>query len=296
MTMALLEAFKSAVRATWRARSHVPLLRRPIRCHLPDGSMFLAYGDTMGWSVFSRSIRGGDASYEVNEQRFIRRFLRAGMTVIDAGANQGFYSLLAAGCVGPTGCVLAFEPVQSEFEKLGQNAEVNHYTNISAMNCAVGASVGETQFFVAEDGFGTFSSRKMLADDLKHLRRTAVRVPLTTLDAAAEEQKLTRCDLVKIDVEGGELEVLRGAERLLQRFRPLVMCELADIRTATWNYPARDIYLFLERLGYRWYEPSSEGVLTVAPAQERYDPDWKNLVAVPKERAQEWASLLPELA
>ena len=294
--MSLLEAFKSAVRATWRARSHVPLLRRPFRCRLPDGSVFLAYGDTMGWSVFSRSIRGGDASYEVNEQRFLRRILRAGMTVIDVGANQGFYSLLAARGVGPTGRVLAFEPVRSEFEKLQRNAAVNGYTNISAENRAVGAAEGETEFHVAEGGFGTFSSRKPLADDLRALRQKVVKVGLTTLDAAAEKAGLARCDLVKIDVEGGELEVLRGAERLLARFRPLVMCEIADIRTAAWKYPAREIYLFLASRGYVWYEPSPEGVLAAAPPQERYDPDWKNLVAVPSERRQEWLPSLPELA
>lgn len=289
------EHFKSLIRGVWYSRSRFRFLDFAVPCRLPDGGVFLAHGDTMGWGIFSRRLPGVKGSYEESDRKFVLRFLGEGMTFFDVGANQGFYTLLAARRVAPSGRVFAFEPASTEFEKLLKNVAINRYRNVQARQTAVGAFDGETEFYLCRDGRGSFSSCRRPAEDLRAVRHVLVRVPMTTLDKLCAEQGIVRCDLIKIDVEGGELAVLKGASQILLSLRPLVICELADIRTATWNYPASEIYSFLESRGYQWFRTSVDGVLTPAARKKRYDPDWENLVAVPRERRGELLSRLPEL-
>jgi hypothetical protein len=85
-----------------------------------------------------------------------------------------------------------------------------------------------------------------------------------------------------MDVEGGELNVLRGAHQLLTREpRPVFLCELSDRRTAWWGFPASEIYRHFKGLDFRLYSVLPSGELSPSPLRERYD---ENLVAVPLER------------
>jgi hypothetical protein len=89
-------------------------------------------------------------------------------------------------------------------------------------------------------------------------------------------------DFAKLDVEGAELDVLKGALRLLNTVpRPVLLVEVYDIRTQPWGYQAREIVGFLEELGYRWFELLNSGsIRPVAATLQVYDA---NLVAVPRE-------------
>ena len=98
-------------------------------------------------------------------------------------------------------------------------------------------------------------------------------------------------DFIKLDVEGGELEVLRGAEDLLKR-RPrlLILAELQDVRAKAWGHRAKDAAAFLESLGFRWFKPMLGGNLANVPGdRDEYDD---NLVAVPAERMREIAEMI----
>jgi hypothetical protein len=88
-------------------------------------------------------------------------------------------------------------------------------------------------------------------------------------------------DFIKLDVEGGELEVLKGAIRVLSHFRPLILCELADIRTEPWDYRSAGIYDFLAAKRYQWFSITPEGRLQHCPRKEDFHED---LLAVPGER------------
>ncbi|MBV9156121.1 MAG: FkbM family methyltransferase, partial [Acidobacteriaceae bacterium] len=92
------------------------------------------------------------------------------------------------------------------------------------------------------------------------------------------------CDFIKIDVEGGEKDLLKGAEKTLTQLRPLVLCELADIRTKPWGYFASEIYGLLLDHNYAWYRSDRNGLLHPAAQKENYDPEWENLIAVPTEK------------
>jgi FkbM family methyltransferase len=250
----------------------------PVR--LPWGALMLAWPDVMG-----RHLRQG--GFEENERRFVERFLKPGMVVLDAGAHHGFYTLLAARRVGSRGRVVAFEPSARERRRLRINLVLNVSRNVRVEPLALGAHNGRGAFFVVsgiDDGCN--SMRPPVVDD--PYTRTTVRV--VTLDAYLAEHRIGPVDFVKIDVEGGELALLRGAERLLASpSRPVLMCELVDTRTAPWNYQARDIHAFLARRDYLWFSPTPSGHLRPVSAKDRYH---ENLVAVPAEGVSTIADLV----
>lgn len=102
-----------------------------------------------------------------------------------------------------------------------------------------------------------------------------------------------RIKLLKIDVEGAELEVMQGAMSLLKSdSRPVIICELADVRTLPWGYPAYRIYDLLQGCSYLWFSITPEGKLNPCPRKEQYR---ENLVAVPQEKLPGMKMLLAQV-
>ena len=151
--------------------------------------------------------------YESTTTQLFRQLLKPGMTVIDVGANVGYFSLLAADLVGSGGTVYAFEPEPENHTLLSTNIEINSYTNIQAKQEAVSNTCGSTPFFLSELDNGSHSIYEAGA------RGVAARLSVntTTLDAFVEGEGWPNIDLLKIDVEGAELTVLDGMEQLNQR-------------------------------------------------------------------------------
>jgi FkbM family methyltransferase len=266
----------------WCSRSRFTFLNFAIPCRLADGSRFMAYGDAIGWSVFGSTLPFRQRSYETRERKFVSRFLKPGMTVFDVGANQGFYTLLAARAVRPFGKIYAFEPAATEVEKLKLNILGNSLTNVVIEQLAVGSAEGFSDFYMCLDGRGSFSSLRPPGEDVKNVRRKLTRVPVRTLDSYVRENQIFSLDFMKVDVEGGELEVFKGGRNVLTEMRPIIMCELADIRTRPWGYAASEIYNFLVEYGYIWFRPGPDGAPVWAAPKDSYDPDWENLVAIPR--------------
>jgi len=148
--------------------------------------------------------------------------LSAGDTVIDVGAAKGGYAFAFADVVGRSGRVIACEPNPTSFAEL---ATTTWGTCVDARQCGVGSDVGELTLYVPratgtgiDAGLGTFTGAVGGDGDDE-----TITVPVTTIDELASE--LTALRLIKIDVEGWELEVLRGAQRTVQRLRPILVVE-----------------------------------------------------------------------
>ena len=155
----------------------------------------------------------------------IRPFVREDAVCLDIGANIGLYTLALA-ALARDGKVWAFEPAPGSYDFLNQNIAINHMDNVEAFNVAVAATAGTVDFH--DIPFFTAGSFAVEGDSFltsEVLGSSFFRAPSVTVDQFVAEHELTRLDLVKIDVEGGELSVLEGATGSLTRHRPVVVLE-----------------------------------------------------------------------
>jgi FkbM family methyltransferase len=194
-------------------------------------------------SVFSRplqgktvTIRSGEAAgllfrvprsstvwisgkVETPVQVALRRALRPGDVFFDVGANVGFFTILGARLVGPSGKVVAFEPHPANVEALRTNVEANLFENVVVVPKAVSASSGERLLDVRSAALA-----KLVED--RSGAGLAERVPATSIDDFVSAPGGLIPDVLKIDVEGHEVEVLSGMHRTLSQHSPVIVCEM----------------------------------------------------------------------
>jgi FkbM family methyltransferase len=190
-------------------------------------------------------------TYEVERVRAFANMVTQGAVVYDVGANAGIYSLLASLRAGPSGWVYAFEPLQHNLRHLRRHIALNNLQNCTILEEAVCKEEGTRSFSAAPFD----SSMARLASDGE------LRVPSTTLDRCIYGEKPLRPpDILKIDVEGAELEVLEGAHRALAEFLPSIFLEIHGTQLHA------DCRAFLTKLDYNIDE--AYGQLIATPARE----------------------------
>jgi FkbM family methyltransferase len=248
----------------------------PVTVRLPFGVRWLIRNDHI-----SQSIRQG--RFENKERAFVERFLQRGMMVLDIGAHHGFYTLLASQCVGAEGRVISFEPSQRERDALLQHVRLNRCENVAVQELALGNEEKETSLYVAEE---LTTGCNSLRPPIVLGGTSPMRVEVMRLDNWLQKQKISHVDFIKLDVEGGELDVLKGAHELLERRpRPVILTEVQDIRTEPWGYPAKEIIEHMSQKGFKWFEIEKDGnVIVFEAGASRLDG---NFVACPEEREQE---------
>lgn len=143
--------------------------------------------------------------------------LRPGDTMVDLGANIGYYSLVAAAVVGEAGRVYAFEPDPGNFELLRRNIELNGFGQIDARNVAVSDTRGFTRLFLSGENQGDHRIYSP-GEGEESRRRASVEVACVDFDSFTEEEGLSP-SLIKIDTQGAEAAILRGMRRLAARRR-----------------------------------------------------------------------------
>src|SRR5271156_5479227 len=185
--------------------------------------------------------------HDVGDLRFLWKALTPGMTFIDIGANQGIYSLVAGKKLGGDGVVIAFEPSPREYQRLRIHLRWNEMSHARAEKLALGATAARTAFFQVVAGDTT---RNGLRPPANSDSVTEIPVDLISLDDYASSRGLERVDLIKLDVEGGEVDVLRGATAVVSKFRPIFICEVLDAATRAWGYDACQIIATLQNSGY----------------------------------------------
>jgi FkbM family methyltransferase len=159
----------------------------------------------------------------VDIQQLFEALCQEDSIVVDVGANIGVTAVIA-GLLAPKGFVLALEPVKDTFEYLVGNIARSKLTNIKCLNAAASSAEGHVQV-VTRPGH-SFASFVGYEDVLeRYAGYDEERVEAITLDRLVERDGVPRVDFIKIDVEGFELEVLRGCSQLLNRFQPTVLLE-----------------------------------------------------------------------
>lgn len=188
----------------------------------------------------------GDYQSEVS--RAIRYFVKPGDFCVDIGANTGPVTLLLAKQTGPTGKVLSIEPGPPYYRRLLTNLDLNPGLKKIVTTVNMGVSDSDGTLLWAVDPEHPWN-----AGLLNVTEGTSVKV--TTLDACIQQLGWTRLDFVKIDVEGMELEVLKGSLETLRKFRPIVLFETMEIFRQSRGF---DIFLEMENLlkslNYKLYD------------------------------------------
>jgi FkbM family methyltransferase len=164
-------------------------------------------------------------SYETTIQKTLAELLCEGGTFYDVGAHIGFISLIAARLVGESGAVFAFEADPENAGRLEQHVLRNGFTQITVFPLAVWSRSGTLRFQRASE-FSSHNQGSVVGSCGEAGAPGIIEVNAQSLDAFAESHRSPA--LVKIDVEGGEVEVLRGAERLFSKARPALICEAHD--------------------------------------------------------------------
>jgi FkbM family methyltransferase len=218
--------------------------------------------------------------HDLGDLRYLWRILRPGMVFFDIGAHHGLYTLVAAKRLGADGTVVAFEPSAREFRRLRLHLRLNGMRSVRAEPIAVGAMASKQNFFQVISGDNT---RGGLRPPASSDRVSETSVETTRLDDYVARLALDRVDLVKLDVEGGELEVLQGASSVLAKFRPIFICEVLDATTQVWGYNAREIVLMFQRFDFQIFEAQLDGSIVPHEIKDHY-PDVRNYLAVPRER------------
>jgi FkbM family methyltransferase len=192
------------------------------------------------------------AAYEPEEVALIRQLLVPGDVCVDAGANIGYFTALAASRVGTTGSVLAFEPVAEYYDRLVALRDANPAYPIRVHAHALGEREELAEIRITADrniGWNTMVPGLLEGAEARAVRR----VPVRRLDACLAELGVSRIALVKVDVEGFELPVLRGLSGYLERHRdrPVILCEVAPDLYPRLGARVEDLFDYLGRFGYR---------------------------------------------
>jgi FkbM family methyltransferase len=199
--------------------------------------------------------------------------IRDGDTVLDVGANVGYYTLLFSQIVGKVGEVHAFEPVPTTFTKLSNFIGLKAaYNNLRLNNVSIGESCTQKEIFIPSNDFGQASFAKRESIAKVSLTTESHVISQTTIDTYVKERKLGRLDFVKIDVEGYELKCLEGASETLTKFTPIIYLEIYNEWSKRFGYGPPDIVSFLEGLGYTEFYLVYDGVKRLNDATEQLQP------------------------
>lgn len=206
--------------------------------------------------------------YEPQETELVDKILHDGMTFVDVGANIGYFTVLAAKRVGPTGRVFSFEPEPHNFELLKRNVDANQLTNVAAHNTAVVDEPKKINMYLSAYNYG---DHRIVDGDDDSIRNVGRRHKTVSVDGLRLDDCLAAykrpINIIKVDVQGAEYLVLKGMKRTLIA-NPDVL-----LLTEFWPWGMRlsgtdpESYLSeLRDLGFNAYQLESDGSLVEAPA------------------------------
>lgn len=198
----------------------------------PYGDVIEVQGSKMyvgikGESYAIKKTLEGYASSRIHEKattEIFKEAVKEGDIVVDAGANIGYFTLLAARLVGPTGKVFAFEPEPKNYSYLIKNIKLNHYDNVIAIQKAVSDKNGQTELYICDYDTGHHTINQYNGVEVysrgRRTEKHSIGIETVTLDSFLEG-KTDHIDAIKMDVEGAEFLALAGMDRILRTNKDL---------------------------------------------------------------------------
>src|SRR5258708_18504275 len=216
--------------------------------------------------------------YESDVRAALFHFLREGSVFIDCGANVGYFSVLAHGIVGSSGRVIAIEANPLTFRLLQRNLQRNGLKE--AINCAVASSSGEITLYMPATG-DIYSSLRtgglVVGNNIQSFKVTG-----KTLDEIVRTLNLRNIDLIKIDVEGAEIEVLRSAAEVVAKYRPAIICEYGTNTWPAFGASKSDLDSLMRQYGYVIGRFDVDAGSVCAAEPETFSSPYTNLILLPE--------------
>jgi FkbM family methyltransferase len=235
---------RKALAAVWRFLFYLLRPRNPFIMRTRDYRLFAhPRKGTLTRAVIRRGY------WEPLETEIFRGLLRSDSLVIDAGANFGHYALTAANMIGPNGLVIAFEPHPDTFALIDANCGLLPHDNFVAIQAGLGAFDGTMELYSDSANPGGHSFYEW---NLRGTKEFYQSVQVYSLDSFLSEQGHVRpVDVIKIDVQGFEMEVLRGAARTIERDQPAILCEVTPEALSSAGSSVEELFGFFRTRGYR---------------------------------------------
>lgn len=203
----------------------------PVKAKISSGrEMYVDLRSPIGRAIYMKG------EFDPNVFEPFRAVLRPGDTFIDVGANVGYYSMLALDIVLASGRVHVFEVDERALRCLRKTKQSEHLDNLTIHAAAVGDRDGTAHFFQEKDSGHSHLTEACAGRQVK----------IMTLDSWSTEAKPMNISAIKVDIEGAEILALRGARRLIEQHRPVVVCEVWNGESIH-SCPVAD---FLHELGY----------------------------------------------
>lgn len=207
-------------------------------------------GYRIGLLTGTRFVRG---TYGKSEVESLTSLIRAGDVVLDVGAHIGYFSMLASKIVGSNGKVIAFEPLPLNLAYLRQHVLANDLKNVEIIDSAVGFTKGNLRF-ARGGGTGRGHLQPFESGD-----QSGLAVNVFGLDELFQENKIPAPNMIKMDIEGAEGEGLRGAQKMLTKYRPtLLLSTHGDVMKA-------ECEQLLTNIGYEIEFISKNNLIARAP-------------------------------
>lgn len=182
----------------------------------------------------------------------LKKYLRKGSVFLDIGGNIGYHTLFAAACLEGSGKVYSFEPIPRLARQLKESVDINGFSNVEVCNFGLAEhDENNIAIYLRDENIGGSSLFRYQDIELVKVRGTE-KINVKKLDSFLPET--VDVNLIKIDVEGYEYEVLKGAAKLLERKHPVIIMEFSPIfYTQESQQKSYEIISFLEKLGYSFY-------------------------------------------
>lgn len=216
--------------------------------HLKDGRKF--YWQENRYYSLATLLTTGE--WETADTTVFRKLISSNDIVLDIGANFGWYTTIAAELVGDNGEVHSFEPFIGTFDELRANVLLNELSNVTINNLAASDFNGSSTLYYPTGSGSMLSSLQQIPDVTEKFIPFECNV--TTLDEYVKTHDIKQIDFIKIDAEGAELPVLRGAISILeQEKKPILFIECVEKFSNSFGYTLKDLYKFLKNYGYVFF-------------------------------------------
>ncbi|MCW3123116.1 MAG: methyltransferase, FkbM family domain protein [Flavipsychrobacter sp.] len=220
---------------------------------------FINTKDLIGWKIFFTG------EYERGTNRVLEQYVKEGDIVIEAGANLGSETVLLSKMVGK-GRVYGFEPNPYTFDRLKTNVAINELTNVEVFDIAMGEKNGSISFNIYPKNFcNAGMSSKYMETPLTR----KITVQQQTLDSFVKAHNISKVDFLKMDIQGAEMDLLKGAGETMAKYKPKVFLEALEVYN-----DVKAMYEELKKYGYTVHNISDEGTTPMNTLADVKEGNW----------------------